>query len=163
MPWTTRTRHDVFQLSLMGLKDRVDRETSFPTSPFPENWKSKHAPVLERVLALGINPDLDEVDQILDPEGSNTHPRCTECGQLRDLVLRFSDDERSPDICLQCLKEAIEQLSNPTAAVPRSDEHGSIGPPPRPWCWEEEGGNHHWHGETCRWCPTKSEGSQISS
>jgi hypothetical protein len=71
---------------------------------------SRYASKLEHVLALG--DDLDEIDKILDAEGRQTRPRCTECLALRDEVLKFLDDDTlvSVDVCLACLHKATAQL-----------------------------------------------------
>jgi hypothetical protein len=115
-PWPILTRKDVFSSTLASLKSNIESERKLPPSPFPETWESKYEPLLERVLALGDDPNLDEVDRILDPSGAETHPRCTACLELRDVVLRFSHDiddeiEAQFDICRVCLKAAVEQLT----------------------------------------------------
>lgn len=114
--YTVITRRDVFTASLKEMQWRAQDESKLPP-PFPETWTPKYGPVLEQLLALGDSPDLDAADKILGEEGTRTRPRCTECSELRDVLLSFrsEDSEAAVEVCLPCLRDAAAQLHAATA------------------------------------------------
>jgi hypothetical protein len=66
-----------------------------------------------RVLALGPNPDPDDVDKALGYGSCTRLHVCDECGQQAVLV-RFCEDatwdESTANICLACLRKAVAMI-----------------------------------------------------
>ncbi|WP_417744813.1 hypothetical protein [Rosistilla oblonga] len=93
--------------------------------PAGSGWKHKgHETVYTKLLALGKNPDPDNINKITGNK-SWTEVRCDECSEYVEAAVQLGQEpdyaSSTATVCVSCLKKALDLATSPQAIIPQKE------------------------------------------